>query len=78
MTLALSFSACGGEEGPEPVDPEVENGIINFVNPAADREVSANGEASCTYDAFFKTFQNICEENKISLIKVITSFFLFL
>lgn len=52
MTLALSFSACGGEEGPEPVDPEVENGIINFVNPAADREVSANGETvSCVLTA---------------------------
>ena len=48
MTLALSFSACGEEEGPEPVGPEVENGVINFVNPAADREVSANGETvSC-------------------------------
>jgi len=52
MTLALSFSACGEEEGPEPVDPEVENGIINFVNPAADREVSANGETvSCVLTA---------------------------
>lgn len=48
MTLALSFSACGEEEGPEPVGPEAENGVINFVNPAADREVSANGETvSC-------------------------------
>lgn len=52
MTLALSFSACGEEEGPEPVGPEAENGVINFVNPAADREVSANGETvSCVLTA---------------------------
>lgn len=52
MTLALSFSACGEEEEPEPVGPEAENGVINFVNPAADREVSANGETvSCVLTA---------------------------
>lgn len=51
MTLLAVYGCgkepAGGEDEPDPV-PEVTDGIRNFVNPAADREVSSNGETvSC-------------------------------
>ncbi len=49
LAIAVSLVGCGDPDEPEPpVGPEVENGVINFVNPAGDREISSNGETvSC-------------------------------
>ena len=48
--LTLSLAACRKEPVKQPTPPEQDNtyGIVNFVNPVQDRQVSSNGETvSC-------------------------------
>lgn len=52
LAFAVSLVGCGEPDNPEPEEPDAENGIVNFVNPVADREISANGETvSCVLTA---------------------------
>lgn len=47
--MVLLFSGCGEDPiPPQEPEPEVQDGIVNFVNAAMDRSISANGETlSC-------------------------------
>lgn len=48
--LAFTLTGCGEDPIDQPIPPEQEDsyGVVNFVNPAQDRQVSSNGETvSC-------------------------------